>query len=390
MTESRLPKRLPAVSRRQLWISLIGTGLALVIGSLALVVWLTRQAEDIHRTSQERAARLVANGLVNAVYDDMITRDHGAIESSLLQAMSTENLVSVLLLDGSGKMLAQVRRDAATGQPASVFEPARYRFPEDFSHIRFDDGMVEYWAEVGKPIRIGALRVQLRLSAYDAALIKLQAQMTWILMGTGAGLMLILGLLLRQTYVLFEARESGLLQVQRHLTSVAYRDALTGLPNRYLLREQLDRMIRESDGQNSGFAVCFLDLDEFKAVNDRFGHDAGDQLLIQVAQRLENSLRQSDIAFRLGGDEFVILLSNVRHIDQARHILDRIMATTRQPARWKNHDLHFGISMGVALYPTDAISPEDLIGRADHAMYEAKRSGKSCWLPTSGQESFFV
>lgn len=390
MTESRLPKRLPKVSRRRIWTSLIVAGLALVIGILALVIWFERQAQSIHRAGQESTARLVASGLANAVYGDMVTRDFGRIESSLMHAMTNENLSSVMLVDSSGKVLAHVRRKDGSGQPMAVYAPAALRFPTEFSHLHIDGQNVEYWTEIGQPVRAGALRVQLKLSDYDAALLGLQVQMSSILMGTGAALILILGLMLRQTYVLFEARESGLLQVQRHLTSVAYRDALTGLPNRLLLREQLDRLITESDEQNNGFAVCFLDLDEFKAINDQYGHDAGDQLLIQVAQRLENSLRQSDIAFRLGGDEFVVVLSNVRRIDQARHILDRIMATAQQPARWKNQDLHFGISMGVALYPSDAATAQDLLSRADRAMYAAKRSGKSRWLTSSAQENFFA
>lgn len=390
MTDSRLPKRMPAVSRRQLWTSLIGAGLALVIGSLSLMVWFTRQADDIHRASQERSARLVASGLANAIYSDLITRDYGAIESRMVQAMSSENLVSVMLLSPAGKLLGHIRRDPDNLQPTAVYDDAKVPIPADLSHMRFVGGLIEHWSEIGQPKRLGLLRVQLRLSSYDSALMDLQSQITWILMGTGIGLMLILGLMLRQTYLLFEARESGLLQIQRQLTTVAYRDALTGLPNRHQLREQLGRMIRDCDEQNSGFAVCFVDLDEFKAINDRFGHDAGDQLLVQVAQRLENSLRQTDIAFRLGGDEFVILLSNIKRIDQAKHILERIMATARQPGRWKNQELYYGISMGVALYPSDATTPEDLINYADRAMYAAKRSGKSRWTLASGQENTFV
>ncbi len=390
MTESRLPKRLPAVSRGQLWMSLIGAGLALVISSLALVAWFSHQAEAIHRAGQESAARLVANGLANAVFSDLITRDYGALESRLVQAMSTENLVSVLLLDSSGKTVAHVQRDPDTRKPAAGFDPVKASIPDDLSRIRIEHGIIEYWTAIGKPIRNGVLRVQLSASAYDSALMNLQSQMTWILTGTSAALMLILGLMLRQTYVLFEARESGLLQIQRHLTSVAYRDALTGLPNRHLLREQLDRIIRDSKEQGGGFAVCFLDLDEFKAVNDQFGHEAGDELLVQVAQRIENCLRHSDIAFRLGGDEFVILLSNISRIDQAKPILERILATSRLPGRWKNQELYYGISMGVALYPSDATTPEDLISYADRAMYAAKRSGKARWALASGQQNFLV
>lgn len=390
MIDTILPKRLPRLSRRYLWISLIATGIGLVLGSLLLVVWLTRQAEEIHLINQERTAQLVASGLANAVYNDIITRDHGVIESRLVQAMSTDSLMSVMLMDASGKLLAHVRRDPRTRQPVIMYERATYQFPEDFSRFRTDHGIVEYWAEIGKPIRIGALRVQLSLSAHDSALLSLQAQMTWILTMTGIALMVVLGLMLRQTYELFEARESGWLQVQRHLTSVAYRDALTGLPNRHVLRGQMERMMHESDEQGTGFALCFLDLDEFKAVNDRFGHDAGDQLLIQFAERLEHSLRQSDIAVRLGGDEFVILLSGVANLEQAQPILDRMMVIANKPARWKNNDMYFGISMGVALYPSDATTIDELVTQADRAMYSAKRSGKSRWLPSVPQEHFSV
>ncbi len=389
MTDSTPSRQLGAVSRRRLWMCLISAGLALVMSSLILVFWIAQKAEDIQRASQERATRLVAAGLANAVYDDLITRDYGALESRMIQAMSTENLQSVLLLDGSGKLLAHVQRDPDTAQPFAVFDTRDATLPDSLSQVRFAGGMAECWIEIGKPIRVGLLRVRLTSSAYDAALLSLQSQITWVLMATGTGLMLILGLMLRQIHQQFEARESGLLQIQRQLTSVAYRDGLTGLPNRLMLRDQLLRMIRDSDKQGSGFAVCFLDLDEFKAVNDRFGHDAGDALLVEVARRLETILRESDVAFRLGGDEFVLLLSGIRHIDQARPILDRIMETALRPGHWHGQDLHYGISMGVALYPSNATTPENLISFADHAMYSAKRSGKSQWQLTAGHEDFF-
>lgn len=390
MTEAKWPRGLGSVSRRRLWLSLIGAGLALVISSLILLFWISNKTEEIQRASQERSARLVATGLANAVYGDLITRDYGALESRLVQAMSTENLLSALLLDGSGKVLAHVQRDPDTQQPLALFDAGSAAMPADWSQVRFIDGIAESWVEIGAPIRVGRLRVQMKSSAYDAALLSLQSQVTWVLTGMGTGLMLILGLMLRQTHQQFEARESGLLQIQRQLTSVAYRDSLTGLPNRHMLREQLVRMIAGSDKQGSGFAICFLDLDEFKSVNDRYGHDAGDDLLVQVARRLENCLRQSDVAFRLGGDEFVLLLSGIHHIDQARPILERIMETANRPCRWKEQDLHYGISMGVALYPSDAQTPETLISFADHAMYAAKRSGKSQWQLTAGQEDFFA
>ncbi len=169
---------------------------------------------------------------------------------------------------------------------------------------------------------------------------------------------------------------TGLHQAQEQLRKAAYHDALTQLPNRRLLVDRLQQaMARRDVGM---LAICYLDLDGFKAVNDRFGHAFGDQLLIQLAKRLKSCVRDGDTVARLGGDEFVILLSNLSGEEECRQILVRLLETVA--ASYNIADSEYpGIStsIGVTLFPGDRADPEILLRHADHAMYAAKQSGKN-------------
>jgi diguanylate cyclase (GGDEF)-like protein len=123
----------------------------------------------------------------------------------------------------------------------------------------------------------------------------------------------------------------------------------------------------------------FLDLDEFKAVNDRFGHSVGDELLKQVAQRLVASVRESDSVARLGGDEFTVVLEGNHRVEDAGHVATKILNALREPFRVGNHDLRVTTSIGIALYPVDGQSAQELLRDADIAMYSAKAAGKNTY-----------
>lgn len=164
----------------------------------------------------------------------------------------------------------------------------------------------------------------------------------------------------------------------RHL---AFHDALTDLPNRFLLMERLSHEIAIAQRERFGLAVLFLDLDGFKFVNDQFGHAVGDELLRVVAQRLLALVRQSDTVARLGGDEFVIALNNAANQDEvaliARHVVDALAEPVQ--LQLQGHAITVGCSIGVAMFPADALTPADLIKKADAAMYGAKAAGKNTW-----------
>jgi diguanylate cyclase (GGDEF)-like protein/hemerythrin-like metal-binding protein/PAS domain S-box-containing protein len=166
--------------------------------------------------------------------------------------------------------------------------------------------------------------------------------------------------------------------VERHhaLEAAANFDALTGLPNRRLLTDRLTQAIERSKRSGSLLAVCFMDLDGFKKVNDTLGHDAGDEVLKLVAKRLTQTLRGADTVARLGGDEFVVLLSDLSQVQEATSLLERVLREVSQPIDLPLQQVQVGISIGVTLYPVDAGTPEDLLKHADMALYLAKAKGK--------------
>ncbi|MCV3214266.1 diguanylate cyclase [Plectonema radiosum NIES-515] len=158
----------------------------------------------------------------------------------------------------------------------------------------------------------------------------------------------------------------------------AFYDGLTALPNRILFTDRLRQAIERSKRHNDYyFAVLFLDLDGFKAINDRFGHQMGDNLLVAIAQRLESCLRSVDTVARFGGDEFAILLEEIKDVSDATNIAKRIHESFALPLYFDGHNIICTVSIGIALSGSKHNEPESLLRDADIAMYRAKRQGKA-------------
>ncbi len=164
---------------------------------------------------------------------------------------------------------------------------------------------------------------------------------------------------------------------QEKLEFQASHDALTGLPNRLLLRERLTHAIASASRSGRPFWVAFLDLDHFKFINDSLGHSAGDLLLLQMSRRLQHVLRASDTVAREGGDEFVLILPESNDENPNAHVLQRIMDVIAQPVKIDSHRFYPTCSIGVAAFPTDGADPDTLIKHADIAMYRAKEIGRN-------------
>lgn len=164
---------------------------------------------------------------------------------------------------------------------------------------------------------------------------------------------------------------------QQHLEHVAQHDALTGLPNRLLLADRLSQAIAQVERHGKSIAVVYLDLDGFKEVNDTHGHDVGDELLIAVAQRMKDTLREGDTVARLGGDEFVCLLIDFDGQAECERAISRLLQVIHDPIQLGRLQLQVSASLGVAIYPTDAWDADQLMRCADQAMYQAKQSGKN-------------
>jgi diguanylate cyclase (GGDEF)-like protein len=166
-------------------------------------------------------------------------------------------------------------------------------------------------------------------------------------------------------------------RAEEQLQHSAFHDSLTGLPNRALFLDRLERLIKHTQRQPSYvFAVLFLDLDRFKVVNDSLGHAIGDDLLIAIGHRLEACLREGDSVARLGGDEFAILLDDVRDIDEATRVTDRILRELSAPFFLRGHEVFTTSSIGVALSASSYLRSGDLVRDADTAMYRAKTAGR--------------
>lgn len=164
---------------------------------------------------------------------------------------------------------------------------------------------------------------------------------------------------------------------EEQIKFMAYYDVLTGLPNRELFSDRMKQAISMARRTNKKLAICYLDLDGFKPINDQFGHDIGDQLLIDLSNRLQNYIREEDTIARIGGDEFVILMNDLDNIIQCEDVLHRLLGVISNPFNIAQRRLHISASIGVTVYPNDSSSPDELLRHADQAMYLAKESGKN-------------
>ena len=164
---------------------------------------------------------------------------------------------------------------------------------------------------------------------------------------------------------------------QETLELMAHYDVLTKLPNRVLFADRFSQAIAHSKRTKSLLGVCFLDLDYFKPVNDNYGHDIGDKLLIEVATRIKKNIREEDTVSRQGGDEFAILLGDIKNYTQCEQTLERIHYALAQPYLLDGKSLNITASTGVTLYPNDNADIDTLVRHADHAMYHSKQSGRN-------------
>ena len=211
------------------------------------------------------------------------------------------------------------------------------------------------------------------------------AQLGWQLAGSGVTLQL-LGLILvyqlrryRRQVRRAQSEYDRRLEAQSALERMATLDALTGLPNRYLLDEQLTLRVAEAERFGRKLALLFIDLDNFKNINDSFGHEAGDKLLKIVAERMSGCLRSYDLLSRFGGDEFVILLSSMPGAKQIEHVARKVFEALQPMIQVAERELFVSVSIGISIYPDDAESPSDLLRTADAAMYTAKEAGRDCY-----------
>jgi diguanylate cyclase (GGDEF)-like protein/PAS domain S-box-containing protein len=165
-------------------------------------------------------------------------------------------------------------------------------------------------------------------------------------------------------------------RMSRRISHLAQHDGLTDLPNRLVLGTQLAGAIELARRRRGQLAVLFLDLDNFKHINDSLGHSVGDELLKVIAKRIGACVRTSDVVCRLGGDEFVALLPDIRQAEDAARVAEHMLSEARLPFQFLGHDLHVSVSIGISVFPGDGQDADSLMTNADTAMYHAKASGR--------------
>ncbi len=158
---------------------------------------------------------------------------------------------------------------------------------------------------------------------------------------------------------------------------MAYHDNLTALPNRMLFVDHLNLELAHARRSSAALAIMFLDLDEFKDINDTLGHTLGDRLLKEIGARLMKIMRESDTVARLGGDEFTLLLPGINDVASATQVADKILKEVRQPMMLDKNNLSITTSIGIAIYPGDGGDADTLLKNADAAMYHAKERGRN-------------
>jgi len=181
----------------------------------------------------------------------------------------------------------------------------------------------------------------------------------------------------QKAFIIFDTDIGSMIELEQKLTYQAYHDSLTGLPNRLLFKDRLEQEALYAKRNSKQFALLFLDLDRFKYINDTFGHLIGDEVLLEVAKRLKDTVRECDTLARLGGDEFTIILKDLEHFKDAGKVGHKIIDAIQEPIVVKEHTFYISASIGVSIYPKDTTNAVDIVKYADTAMYKAKEDGRS-------------
>jgi len=182
-----------------------------------------------------------------------------------------------------------------------------------------------------------------------------------------------------QNYVAIFHDISYFKEREDELRKIAFHDVLTGLPNRLVLNDRMQQALLQTSRNKDRIAVCYLDLDGFKPINDTHGHNTGDHVLVEVAKRLKDTLRSNDTVARIGGDEFVLLLQDISDADELDELMQRILKIISRPYNMPNATVTLSVSIGVAMQKGDYSDAEILLNNADRAMYNAKKHGKNCY-----------
>jgi diguanylate cyclase (GGDEF)-like protein len=344
--------------------------------------WTFYSMNQLILASQERREVALGKGLAIAISDSIVSRDYAQIEGDLQQVMGNTGIRSVLVSDLRGNVLAFLERKTERDEVRSNFSLTRIDLPtHTITHYMREQvaNTSILWYQVNLGIPLGWIRIE----SFDNLSDALETNLRNNILGS----VIILCLIFFASAAIFFNRAKQKTQViERQLISnneilhtAILVDLLTQLPNRLSLASLLDAAMEKSKDNADLLAICFIDLDEFKSVNDRMGHLSGDNLLIAAAGRMLQAVRDNDSVIRLGGDEFVLLLGGLSNIQELDQLLTRILELLSSPFMIDGQSVLISASIGATIFPLDTSSVSHLLAHADIAMYEVKRKGKNAW-----------
>jgi diguanylate cyclase (GGDEF)-like protein len=366
-----------AFSQSLVWLSLIAM-LIISMGS----IWTFYSMNAMIQASQAQREIALGKGLANSISDLIVTREYAQIESDLQQVMGNVDIRSVLVADLQGNVLAYLERKTQQDEVRSNFSLRKVelpQYPEDDFAVSKEGGASILWYQVNPGIPLAWIRMESFDELTDALLGNLRTNIMASVLALCFSLFGVAVVLLYREKHISEDKELQLLRKNETLHTVAHIDALTKLPNRLALGGLLDSAMARSIQSADLLAICFLDLDEFKCVNDRMGHLSGDNLLIAAAGRMLKAVRDNDSVIRLGGDEFILLLGGIKSKIELDQLLARILELMASPFMIDGEHVVVSASIGATIYPIDDAPISGLLAHADYAMYEAKKKGKNGW-----------
>ena len=366
--------------------AMIYIALVLVFSCFVLVeaLWSYSRLQSLVIDGNKRELQAFSDGVAAGLSDAIVRSDYSDLESQARLAMANKNVRSMIVADSHGKVLLNIQRLAGQSELKLSFETARIdlKNQRDTKPVsaKLGEGLVVFWSPVNASNPLGWLRLEVS-NAEALTLIKISGKVVLI-----KSLVVIFIFLIVFSWLVIYVRKMiaknhhDLLSRNLELHDAAHLDGLTKIPNRLLFKQRMNALIMLRTKSKEPFAVCFFDLDDFKAVNDTFGHRLGDEVLIEVSKRLIRALRSHDTVARLGGDEFVLLLPHVGSDAGFKKLLDRIVQVIRSPYLIQGQLVEIGLSLGVTICPPDQYSAEILLQHADQAMYQAKTGGRNQWV----------
>jgi len=344
------------LGRKMALTNILTAAAALCVASIALIVVQFLALRDELAQDLRVQARIIGSNSSAA----LMFRDAQAGEETLAGLALSPEVIAASIFDDRGAALAHYERSALPpleAPPAALAE----------SGYSFGPGYVD----VAEPVRVNNQHIG--IVSIRATLDQLFARLA-----TYAGLTLGVALCsLALAYALVSSMRRAVRNAETHLHFLAHVDSVTNLPNRHEFNERLSFALSQADRMETSVGLLLLDLDNFKVVNDTLGHDSGDALLKLVADRLQQTLRSTDIICRIGGDEFVIIVEPTDDSSEVDGVASKILTALAAPFAVEGHQLYVSASIGVSIYPRDARDARTLTRSADTAMYHAKNKGKN-------------